>query len=145
MLLNSNLPGWTITVSEVSNGVFHVVMRDGDGRLVELTDADLDLATAKAQGDVFLVEKQISSNWNWFLFELSVLNLQDLPVKKIYHEMHFGSWVIEWRKMRLVYDGRDSWLILQQRENDIWDDKLVTTKDDLTLESLLNLIKKIRL
>jgi hypothetical protein len=145
MLLNSYLPGWTMTISEVSNGVYRVLVRDRQGRSVELTDADLELATAKAQGDAFLIEKQISSNWSRFLFELSVLLLQDLHVEKAYQEMHFGSWTIEWRKMRLLYDGKDSWLILQQRENDIWDDKLITTKDDLTLETLLNLIKKIRL
>jgi len=133
-----------MTITEVSNGVYQVVMRDRHGRLVELTDDDLELATAKAQGDAFLIEKQISSNWNRFLFELSGLLLQDLPAKNIYHEMHFGSWVIEWNKMRLVYDGRDSWLTLQQADNDIWDDKIVITKDNLTLESLLNFIKKLR-
>jgi len=139
------LPGWTTKIDEISNGVFKVTLRDPYGRLAELTDIATEETVVRAVGYAFDIEKQVSKNWNRFLYDLAQLLL---PVSKITSKMHddntFGSWYIELKgENRALYDGRDCLLIFQRLRGVEWIDQLVVKRDELTYSNFANLISKV--
>jgi len=65
----------------------------------------------------FDIEKQISKNWNKFLFDLCLQRLTDIDLtNKEYNDEAFGSWLIERHDKRIIYDGKDSWFITQTKK-----------------------------
>lgn len=86
-------------------------------------------------------EKQ-ASNWNTNLYDLCLSNIKSID-KYQYDQKAFGSWSIESKNKRLVYDGKDSWLILQTRNLNDWRDDETIKKEDLNYSNLILIIKKI--
>lgn len=86
-------------------------------------------------------EKQ-SGKWNKNLYDLCLSNMKSVLSSKYDHEA-FGSWQIECENKRLIYDGKDSWLILQNRNINDWNDQVMIKKEELNESNLLALIKSI--
>ncbi len=139
-----SIPGWTINIDEISNGIFKVTMTDDYGRKAEIIDNTTDETIERAISDAFDIEKQISKNWNLFLYDLAVQNLSDKDIKyKEYNNQAFGSWFIQRQDKRLVYDGKDSWLILQIKTNGDWTDIDTIKKDELKYSNFIRQINRL--
>lgn len=139
-----SIPGWTMNIDEISNKVFKVTLTDSFGRKVEIIDNVTDETIERAIAEAFDMEKQISQNWNLFLYDLAVQKLASNDFKnKEFNDKVFGSWFIERQDKRLIYDGKDSWLIFQTKTNDIWTDIDRIKKDELNYTNLLSQINKL--
>lgn len=139
-----SIPGWTINIDEVSNGVFKVTMTDDYGRKAEIIDLATDETIERTISDAFDIEKQISLNWNLFLYDLAVQKLTDKSVEQMdYDEKSFGSWLIETQKNRLIYDGKDSWLIFQTKTNGNWIDIEIIKKEDLNYSNFITQLNRL--
>jgi len=137
-----SIPGWTTNIEEISNGVFRVILTDEYGRKAEVIDNASDETIERAISDAFDIEKQISKNWNLFLFNLCIAAINNKNiVNKEYNDKAFGSWYIESEENRLIYDGKDNGLIFQTKIGGDWTDKIVITKDGL---KYLNFVEQIR-
>ena len=140
-----SIPGWTIYIDEISNDVFKITLTDAYGRKAEIIDNATDETIEKAIGDAFDIEKQISQNWNLFLYDLVVQKLADKDIKdKQYREKAFGSWFIERQDKRLIYDGKDSWLIFQTKNKGDWKDIDTIKNDDLKYSDYIKLLNKLK-
>lgn len=136
-----SIPGWTINIDEISKGVFKVTLTDDYGRKVEIIDNAIDETIERAIDDAFDIEKKISQNWNLFLYELAVQKLSDKDIKnKKYNEKAFGSWFIEIEDKRLVYDGKDSWLIFKTKTICDWTDLDTIKKEELKYSNFVRQI-----
>ena len=139
-----SIPGWTINIDEISNGAFKVTLTDDYGRKAEIIDNAMDETIERAIGDAFDIEKQISQNWNLFLYDLAVQKLSDKDIKnKEYNNQAFGSWFIERQDKRLVYDGKDSWLILQTKTKGDWTDIDTIKKDELKFSNFVRQLNRL--
>jgi hypothetical protein len=90
------------------------------------------------------INERVSLNWNRFLFDICVGNLENLVVEGKYEDQHFGSWRIELADRRILYDGRDHWLISQFKKGDKWYDGCISTKEELTLSTYFSIIRSMR-
>lgn len=139
-----SIPGWTINVEEISNGVFKVTLKDAYGRIAEIIDYEIDKTIVRALGEAFDIEKQISKNWNLFLYDLANQKLSVIEVEqKEYNDKAFGSWFIKRQDKRMVYDGKDSWLIFQAKTEDGWTDIEVIEKCELNYSSFARQINRL--
>ena len=139
-----SIPGWKINIDEISSGVFNVTLRDGYGRKAEIIDNAIDETIERAIGDAFDIEMQISQNWNLFLYDLAVQKLSDVDIKnKEYNDKAFGSWFIEIRDNRLVYDGKDFWLIFQTKTKGNWTDLDTIKNEDLKYSNFVRQINRL--
>jgi hypothetical protein len=136
-----SIPGWTIEIKEISNGVYMVTLADAFGRKAEVTGLEYDEAIERAISDAFDMEKQISRNWNLFLYDFTNQKLNDTDIEnKEYNDKAFGSWIIGKQDKRLIYEGKDSLLILQTRSEFNWTDIDRIKKDDL---KYINFVRQI--
>lgn len=137
-----DLPGWKTNIDEISNGVFKVTLIDTDGRKAEIIDNATDETIEQAIGYAFDIEKEISKNWNKFLFDFCINRFKNLlMMNQEYNDNAFGSWFIEFKSERLLYDGKDSCLILQVKSNKDWIDKKIIKNSDInykTIKEILN-------
>jgi len=139
-----SIPGWTINIDEISNGVFKVTLTDCYGRKAEIIDNAIDETIDRAIGDAFDIEKHISLNWNLFLYDLAVQKLTNIDIKnKEYNDKVFGSWFIEIQDKRLVYDGKDSWLIFKTKTKGDWTDLDRIKKDELKYSNFVRQINRL--
>lgn len=143
--MNKNsIPDWTTYIDEISNGVFKVTLTDAYGRKAEIIDNATEETIERAIGDAFDIEKQISQNWNLFLYDLAVQKLSDKDIKnKEYNGKAFGSWFIERQDKRVVYDGKDSWLIFQTKTKGDWTDIDAIKKDELKYSNFVSQINRL--
>ena len=108
--------GWTLEAKEVSNGVTFFEMTDSNVCQVSCKDDNIERGLNNCISFAFDVEKQISRNWNKFLYELFKYELNNLEfIEDKYSEIFFGSWIISLEKKRIILDGKDSELILQKK------------------------------
>jgi hypothetical protein len=147
MKLNSKvlLPGWTFKVDEFSPGAYRVTLTDGDGRKAEIVDDYNDATLDKCIGYAFDIERQVTKNWNKFLFDFSNLRLTNLEIhEREYNDQAFGSWTIQAKDKRLLLDGKDGWLIYEEKQNGSWVDK-DTIKDfkRVTFDQFKRFIRRI--
>ena len=139
-----SIPGWAINIDEISNGVFKVTLTDAYGRKAEIVDDATDETIERAIGDAFDIEKQISKKWNLFLFDICIQKLGDTDIKtKEYDDKAFGSWFIERQDKRLVYDGKDSWLMFQTKSKNDWTDIDIIKKDELKYSNFVRQINRL--
>jgi len=135
-----DLPGWDTKINEISNGVFKVMLTDKFGRTAEVVDGATEETIDKAIEYAFDIQKQITKNWNKFLYDLFLLRIEKNEIiKQEYNEQAFGSWFIEFRNKRIVYDGRDYWLLIQTRNIEQWLPETTIKNADLTF----GIIKKV--
>ena len=85
-------------------------------------------------------EKQ-SGNWNSNLYDLCLSNVKSILAYRYDHKA-FGSWFIESKNKRLVYEGKDCWLILQNRDSNDWKDEIILKKEELNETNLFSLLSK---
>jgi len=139
-----SIPGWTIKIEEISNRVLRVALTDEYGRKAEIIDNDSYETIERAIGYAFDIEKQISKNWSLFLFNLCVATISTKSVvNKKYSDEAFGSWCIESAENRLVYDGKNEWLISQTKIGSDWTNKTVIKKDELKYSNFVEQTKNI--
>jgi hypothetical protein len=139
--MKNNIPGWTIYIDEISNGVFRVTLTDSSGRKAEVVDDASDAAINKAKGYAFIIERKVSKEWNEFLFDFCILNIGDTNVlTKRYDENVFGSWFVEPLDKRVVYDGRNFLLKRQTLKNNCWTDNEEIKSDDITYSNFVDLL-----
>ena len=143
--MQNNIPGWTIKADEFSPGVFRVTLTDKDGRRAEVVDNATDAAIDLAKDYAFDIEKKLKRPWNKFLYDFCLLNIGDRPIStKGYNDLAFGSWIVELNNQRLIYDGKDFWLIYQTRDNGEWSDKTIIKYDEIKYTNFIGLINKIK-
>ncbi len=65
-----SIPGWTIYIDEISNGVFKVTLTDAYGRKAEIVDDATDETIERTISDAFEIEKQISKTGNYLFTSL---------------------------------------------------------------------------
>lgn len=139
------LPNWTFKVDESSPGAYRITLTDEDGRKAEIVDDYNDLTLDKCIGYAFDIERQTERNWNKFLFDFANLRLTHLEIEKNeYHDKAFGSWTIQTKDKRLLLDGKDGWLIHEEKQNGDWVDK-ETIRDlkQVTFEQFKSFISKV--
>lgn len=135
------LPGWSTKIDEISNGVFKVVLTDQFGRKAEVTDNATNETIERTINDAFEIEKQISKNWNKFLYDLCLQNLHKNQITKAeYNDQAFGSWLVELGNKRIVLDGKDFTLFFQLKDDQNWEDQIVIEKDNLNYFKIRDLI-----
>jgi hypothetical protein len=139
------LPGWTLKVDEFAPRGYRIILTDEDGRKVEVVDDYNDATLDKCIDYAFEIEKQTKRNWNKFLFDFSCGELKDLKIEKQeYHDEAFGSWTIQINDKRLLLDGRDGWLIYEQRQGGDWIEKeAIKNFKTVTLDEFKSFMKKI--
>jgi hypothetical protein len=116
------LPGWKLHFEELSNNVYNVELRDSFGKVASTTDDNLERALGVCEGYAFDIEKQVSRNWSRFLFDYALLKVSDKSIsEKKYHDQAFGSWFIVSNGKRLIYDGRDDVLIVEDLKDNVGD------------------------
>ena len=86
-------------------------------------------------------EKQ-SKGWNHNLYDLCLSNVKSIQYTK-YDYKDFGSWQIELKIKRLIYNGKDSWLIVQNKIDKEWFDETIIKKEELNQSNLFLIINKI--
>lgn len=139
-----SIPGWTMNVNEISNGVFKVTLTDCYGRKAEIIDNATDETIERAIGNAFDIEKQISQNWNLFLYDLAVQKTSEKNIKeKEYNDEAFGSWFIERQDKRLVYDSKDSLLLFQTKTKVDWTDINTINKNELKYSNFVQQINRL--
>ena len=139
------LPGWTLKVDEFRPGAYRITLTDEDGRKAEIVDDYSELTLDKCIDYAFDIERQTKRNWNKFLYDFSNLRLKDIKIQENkYHDQDFGSWTIQTKDKRLLLDGKDGWLIYEEKQNGDWVDK-ETIKDfkRVTFEQFKNFLKKV--
>ena len=134
-------PNWTTKIEEISNGFLKVTLTDSLGRKAEFTGNATDDTINKAYAYAFDIEKQVSANWNKFLYDFCISELYDSNITaKEYNDKVFGSWLVEVGNNRIVYMGKDRWLVGQIKKENEWFDKTILNKDELTFPILLAVI-----
>lgn len=140
-----SLPGWTTKIDEISNGVFKVTLTDKFGRIAETVDNATDETIDKTLSYAFDIERKISSNWNKFLFDFCLLQLADKMItNKSYSDKDFGSWFIEVGNKRLLYLGKESWLVSQTQRDRNWFDTYIIKGNELNYETVSLFLKHMR-
>jgi uncharacterized protein YdiU (UPF0061 family) len=143
--MRSDIPGWTLKVDEFSPGVFRVTLTDKNGRKAEVIDNATDKTISLAKDYAFDIERQLKKTWNKFLYDFCLLNLEDCSITSTdYNSIDFGSWVVELNTKRLVYDGREFWLVHQIKENGGWTDNTLIKDEELKYSKFKDLIEKLR-
>jgi hypothetical protein len=138
----NTFPGWTLKIDEVSNGVFNFVMTDSNGHKAEVTGL-FDESLENVKNFAFDIEKQISENWNRFLYDLCMLEVNNNEVFETdYNNKAFGSWYIRLENRMLVYDGKDSCLIGRRQLLNDWEDIKEIPKSELTYANSIELLSK---
>jgi hypothetical protein len=135
------LPGWTLRYNEVSNNVWEVLLIDSKGREAGTKDTDLERAVSVCEQYAFDIEKQISGDFNKFLFDTCKMRLAEKPIAKaLYHFEAFGSWVIQINEGRLVFDGKDYLLTHQIEIDGEWENKQELKLAELDMKQLKDFI-----
>jgi len=137
-----SLPGWTTKIDEISNGVFKVTLTDKFGRKAEVVDNATDETIDKTLSYAFDIERKVSSNWNKFLFDFCLLRIKDKRItKQSYNDKDFGSWLIEVVDKRLLYLGKESWLVSQIQSDNKWFDNFIIKDNELTYDTVSLFLK----
>lgn len=119
--------------------------KDANGRKAEIVDNATDETIERTISEAFDIEKQSSKNWNLFLYDLAIQKLVDTDITiKEYDDKVFDSWFIERENKRVVYDGKDAWLLFQTKNNSDWTDIDTIKKDELSYSSFVRLINRLK-
>lgn len=137
-----SLPGWTTKIDEVSNGVFKVTLVDKYGRKAEVIDIATDETIDRTLSYAFEIERQVSNNWNKFLYDFCLLRLSDNTITQdSYSDKDFGSWFIEVGEKRILFMGKESWMVSQTQSDNKWFDNFIIKDDELTYNTISLFLK----
>lgn len=140
-----SIPGWTAAVDENHSEALKVILTDKSGRKVEVIGAGRDETLEKALNAAFDIQKEVVTGWSRFLYDLCCSELADSAItRQIYYDNAFGSWIIEVRDSRILYDGRDFWIITQFREGNDWIGKTILKKEELSYTTLMRAVNSIK-
>lgn len=110
------LEGWKLNVEEVSNCVYKIEFVNRSGRVVGCTDHDYERGIETCINYAFDVEKQISKNWNKFVFNLLKYKFEKKKLEEeIYNEEIFGSCIFRQKNKRIILDGKESSIEYQKK------------------------------
>ena len=56
----------------------------------------------------------------------------------------FGTWLVEIENSRVVYMGKDFWLVGQTKKDNDWFDRVIINKDELTYQIFMAIINSTR-
>lgn len=93
-------------LSEISNGYYEVLLVDNYGRQASTSDNNPDVARTTCEQYVLDIERQISKNYDKFLYDLLVLKLDKKAITNKGHDDDFGSWFIEVGNKKIVFDKK---------------------------------------
>lgn len=117
------LAGWKLKLDEVSNNVYEIKLLDESLREASTKDHDLERGIRQCAEYAFDIEKQISKNWNKFLFDSAIIELDEINISnKRYDDEVFGSWLIELPNKRILADGKENLIIQQAKNRSEWKD-----------------------
>lgn len=137
------LPRWKLAFEEVSNNVYEITLTDEFSRQAGTKDSDLKEGIRKCAEYAFDIEKQISKNWNKFLFEAALI---ELPKEEIleytFDDKTFGSWFIELQKERIIGDGRENVLIKESKTETGWQNELNFNLKELNYTQFLSAVSQ---
>lgn len=127
------LEGWNLNIDEVSNGVYKMEFIDDYGRIVSCTDHDFERGMETCVNYAFDIEKQITKNWNKFLFDVIKFKLKKNKLdEEVYQNEVFGSSLFKQNNRRIIIDGKDTVIEFQKKTIlRIW-----KTKKQISLENL---------
>jgi hypothetical protein len=132
-----SLPGWTTKIDEISNGVFKVTLTDNYGRKAEVIDNATDETIDRTLSDAFDIEKQVSMNWNKFLYDFCFSRLTDNSItSNSYNDKDSSSWLIEVNDKRLLFLGKESWLVSQTKSDNKWFDNFIIKDEELNYKTV---------
>lgn len=118
--------------------------KDANGRKAEIVDNATDQTIERTISEAFDIEKQSSKNWNLFLYDLAIQKLVDTDITiKEYDDKVFDSWFIERENKRVVYDGKDAWLLFQTKNKGDWTDIDTIKKDELNYSNFVRQINRL--
>jgi len=140
------LPGWKMGLNVVSRYRIEVLIVDDYGRQAGATgtDDDLGIAIATCEQYVLDIERQISKNFERFLYDLFVLKLnKKVFTNKEYNYTAIGSWFIEIADKQLIFDGNDGDLTFRHKEGDVWLNDISIKIAELTIKDIDELIEKL--
>lgn len=132
-----DLPGWITKIDEIRNGVFKVTLTNAYGNVSEVIDSANDETIQRAINGAFDIEKQVSKNWNYFLYEFYLSRISEEKIyKKEYNDSSFGSWLIENSEKRIIYDGKNSLLIFEIKSSKKLFERIFNKKEWLEKENI---------
>lgn len=139
-----SIPGWKLNVNEISNVVFKVTVTALYGSKSEVIDIASDETIESAISGAFDIEKQVLNQFGLFLYEFTMQNLTEVVIKKAkYDNQAFGSWFIETKNKRLILDGRDNFIILEQKMLKLWIAQETLQTKDISYNTFKNLLSKL--
>lgn len=115
---NEILPGWFLNAREVSAGVYEVSITDKQNRSCTSKGTDPDKETNICLKWAFDLQKYISTLWPEYIFQCLLLRCKNTTIAE-YSEA-FGSWYVEAGDKRIVFEGRDGWYIVEEKQEDGW-------------------------
>jgi hypothetical protein len=137
------LPGWQLTLEEVSNNVYEITLTDEYFRQAGTKDSDLEGGIRKCAEYAFTIEKQVSKNWSKFLYDSVLIELpKEQIIASRYDEAAFGSWFIELQKERIIGDGKENLLIKQLKTTTGWEDEVNFHLKELSYEEFLSAVSQ---
>jgi hypothetical protein len=137
------LPEWKLIFEEVSNNVYEITLIDKANRKAGTKGSDLEAGIRKCAEFAFDIEKQISKNWNRFLFEAALIEMpkEDI-IESRYDDDAFGSWFIELQKERIIGDGKENLLIKESRTETGWKNEVDFNLKKLSYEEFLSALSQ---
>jgi lipoprotein NlpI len=131
------LPGWKTKIDEIRNGVFKVTLTNAYGNVSEVIDSANEETVQRAISGAFDIEKQVSKNWNYFLYEFYLSRISEEKIsKKEYDDSSFGSWLIENAEKRIIYNGKDSSLIFEIKSSKKLFERIFNKKEWVEKENI---------
>lgn len=132
------LSGWRLTLEEVSNNVYEITLMDESFRQAGTKDHDLERGIRQCGEYAFDIERQVTKNWNKFLFESALIQLESEEITdKRYDAMGSGSWLIEINDKRIVADGNNNVLTKQSKVEADWVDNFSFEMKNLDYKQFL--------
>ncbi len=131
------LPNWKTKIDEIRNGVFKVTLINAYGNISEVIDSANEETIQRAIYGAFDIEKQVSKNWNFFLYEFYLSRISEEKIsRKEYNDSSFGSWLIENAEKRMIYNGKDSQLIFEVKSSRKLFERIFNDKEWIEQENI---------
>ena len=138
-----HLPGWKVEIKEVSNGCFINRAQRFSGNVIEY-QGDEDFH--RIEQSIIDIEKQINTKYVFFIYEFIGYSFDNelFDIKMENDSNSFGSWYIEYKNKRFVFDGKDSWMIKQIKKGKNWNYQEIYKNLEIDSKTLFEIREWIR-